>query len=170
MSHNNDVAAVITSILIGLFLLYLAIVALVVLLATVAVFIIGWYLTYLVFRLLDEVSEGQLQTAHSGLFLALSAILWSGVAWVVIRPEWLSPLTDIWPAIMKYPVIIPLIGAALGLTWAMLVLFTDDHQAPADILDSAGMYHLSETALIQGEPSALDRLTDSILLGTDVDV
>lgn len=170
MSHNNDAAAVLTGILISLFLIYLAIIAIVVLLATIAIFIIGWYLTYLLIRLLDELSDGELLAEHGGLLLVVSASLWAGIVWVVIRPEWLIPLTDIWPAIMNYPVIIPLTGAVLGLTWAMLVLFTNDSQVPGDILDQAGMYHFSETALVQGEPSALDRLTDSILLGTDVDV
>lgn len=170
MSHNNDGTAVITGIVIILVLLYLAIVAIVVLLATVALFIIGWYLTYLLIHLLDEISDQQLVTEHGGLLLLLSAGLWAGVAWIVIRPHWLAALTNLWPAVTQYPVVIPLTGAILGLAWAMLALFTPDTQAKDDPLDISGMYHFSESELHQKEPDVIDRLTDSILLGTDVDV
>lgn len=170
MSHNNDAAAVLTGIVISLFLLYLAIVAIVVLLAAIALFVIGWYLTYLFIRLLDEVSERQFSAEHGGLLLLLSAGVWASVAWIFIPPHWLAVLTDIWPAIGRYPAVIPLIGAVFGLAWAMLVLFTHDSQMGGDALDLAGMYHFSETELLQGELDALQRLTDGILLGTDVDV
>lgn len=170
MSHNNDGAAILTGIVISLVLLYLAIVAIVVLLATMALFIIGWYITYLLIHLFDEISDEQLIAEHGGLLLLLSAGLWAGVAWLLIRPHWLAALTDIWPGVTQYPGVIPLTGVVLGLAWAMLVLFAHDTQAKVDLLDISGMYHFSETELHRKEPDVIDRLTDSILLGTDVDV
>ena len=169
MSNNNDAAGVIAGILMVLFLLYLAVAAIVVLLAIGALLIVGWYITHLLIRLLDEASEGALVAEHGGLLLFLCGGLWSGVAWLFIRPHWLYALTDIWPNIVHYPVIIPLTGGALGLTWAMLVIFFNEQQAAVDPLDLSGMYRFTEDELRGEEPTAIDLLTDAVLLGTDGD-
>ena len=65
--------------------------------------------------------------------------------------------------------IIPLTGGALGLTWAMLVLFFNEQQASVDPLDLSGMYRFTEDELRGEEPTAIDLLTDAVLLGTDGD-
>lgn len=169
MSNNHDVAAVLAGALFTLFLLYLAFLAIVALLAIGALFIIGWYLTHLLVRVLNEVSDGQLVAEHGGLVLLLAGGLWSGVAWIVIRPHWLYALTDLWPEIVTYPAVIPLTGAVLGLTWAMLVVFGAQQQATAAPLDLSGMYRFAEDDLRAREPSAIDLLTDAVLLGTDGD-
>ena len=169
MSNTNKDAEALGGLLFILFLVGVAVVAMAILLAVGAILIIGWYVTYLLIRLLDDIYEGQLVAEHSGVVLLLSSGLWAGIAWLLISPQWLYVLADIWPNIIDYQVVIPLTGAALGLTWALLVVFFMETQTTNDLLDSSGMYQFSEHDLYNEEPSALDLLTDAVLLGTDED-
>ncbi|MEZ4706783.1 MAG: hypothetical protein R3A44_06240 [Caldilineaceae bacterium] len=137
-------------------------------LATAALLIIGWYLTHLLLTSLDRSVEGGLISEHGGLLLILSGGIWALVGWQLMPVQMIQTLLSIFPGLYQYPYFPAIIGGALGLCWGMLVLFIAD-QDEATLLDVSGMYSLSESELVAGEGETFDLLTDSVILGTDVD-
>lgn len=169
-SHSDDKAVEkMMWVMFVLLLLYAIIVASVILIATIALFIIGWYLTHLLIVGLDDATEGNLAAEHGGLLLIISGFLWAGLAWLLVPAYWLHVLAGIIPAIAGYPYLAPTVGGILGLTWGALVLFVADREAEADLLNASGMYTLTDKGLQAGEPDMIDRLTEGVMLGTDVD-
>lgn len=172
MSNHNDPAATLITLVLVMALAYLAVIGAIIIIATLAVLVIGWYLTHLLFAWLNQISEGQLLAEHGGLLLILSGGLWAFVAWVLVPQAWINTITMTLPWLYRYPYLAPIIGGILGLAWSMLVLFVAEQDEEVSPLDVAGMYSLGEHELLTQDaannPDTIDLLTDSVILGTDV--
>lgn len=172
MPNHNDPAATLVGLVLMMALAYLAVIGAIIIIATLAVLVIGWYLTHLLITWLNQVSEGQLLAEHGGLMLILAGGLWAVAAWMLVPQKWVNAVTVTWPWLYHYPYIIPLIGGILGLAWSMLVLFVAEQDEEVSPLDVGGMYSLGEHELLTRDaassPETIDLLTDSVILGTDV--
>lgn len=166
---SDDAAALLLGFVFIMVLLYAALIATIIVIASLAVFVIGWYLTHLLLMSLDRAAAGDLTTEHGGLLLLLSGALWAGLAWLLVPAHWLHQLATLIPAVAGYPYLPALLGGILGLAWGMLVLFVADREVEADLLDLSGLYSLTDQQLETGEGDTADLLTKTIILGTDVD-
>ncbi|MCB0129038.1 MAG: hypothetical protein KDE58_42520 [Caldilineaceae bacterium] len=162
MSHNDgDAAGVVASFCIFLLLLYFAFLITVIVLASVALFVIGWYVTYLLVNRLNLVTGGLLVSEHGGLVVTLAGLLWTGIFWLLVPWQRIQPLLADWPWAAQSPWLIPVVGGILGLCWGLLVLFGMENEPAGDKLDMAGMLAaddvLIDTSLLQ----------EGVILGED---
>lgn len=166
---SDEFAATMTTVVFGLVLAYFAAILLAILIGTAAIFIIGWYITYMLFKWLDSISDAALIEEHSGLLLMISGCFWMVIAWSFVPPHWLFYLQDIWPRASQYPQVVPLLGGLLGLVWGMLVLYKHQDQEEYDLLDEAGMHRLSGQEVMYPDYETEAILSDSLLLGYEDD-
>lgn len=140
MSRDDGAAAgVITSLCVFLLMLYLAFLLTILLIASVALFIIGWYLTYLLVNRLNALTAGVLVSEHGGLIMILAGLLWAALFWLLIPWHRIEPYLIEWAWAAQRPWLIPALGGILGLCWGALVLFGMENEPQGDKLDLAGM-------------------------------
>ncbi|MEM7133412.1 MAG: hypothetical protein AAF702_44360 [Chloroflexota bacterium] len=173
MSRHNGtdyIAGIAFSIFFMFALIYLAIIAVVLVTALLAALVIGWYLSYILLKGLDTALEETLFTEYSGLVPLIAAIFWAAIATIVIPQQWVYSLGDIWPALIHYPQITPMIGGVLGLCWGGLVLYSEwQSDDEVDPLDLSGMYQLGQQDIISPDEEMQSLLADSVVLGADDD-
>ncbi len=169
MSNNRgDPTAAIAGVVLLLVFIYLLFVIGVIILASMAVFVIGWYLTHLVISAADRASGGQLLAEHSGLLLILSSAAWALLIWLLTPQAWVLAVATVWPAAGS-PFLTPIVGAILGLAWGLLVTFSPDQDPEPHALDLSGMYSITDSEWT-GDGADVDQLlAEGIILGLDVE-
>lgn len=150
-------------------LIWLLLIAAVVTLATVAAFFIGWYLTHVLYKAIDAATDGQFSTEHAGMLPIVAGLFWAFVAWMFVPELWLHWLTLQFPTLGNVSYLAPMVGAAFGLAWSVLVLFLDSDHDETTLLDGTGMYTFSEAQLLEMDSETTELVNQGIFLGTDVD-
>lgn len=166
---SDEFAGAMTALVLGLIILYFALILAVILVGVVAIFFIGWYMTRMLFQWLDTTSGGVFLEEHGGLLLLISGSVWAALAGVFIPNQWLWRLRDIWPQVTHYPYIIPIVGCLLGFAWGMLVLYKHEQEEEYDLLDAAGMHQFSNDEIMYPDADTEARLSNSLLLGYEDD-
>ena len=168
-SYENDPTAALVSLAILISLCSLVFVLAVSLITLVAVYLLGWGLTYGLIRAVDWLTDNKLSD-NEFVVLVLAPIFWASVVWGLLPDTWVYLLASsfAWP-LEKTWLILVITGGVLGLNWGFLsLLLLDDDRQGADTLDMTGMLPLSEGRYNLGQDDLpLDLLQEGVLIGED---